>query len=306
MRSIINVFFVILRKVNNFAASLSEQTIFFCCIFITCILGAIDYYTTPEYSFAIFYLIPIFIVSWFSNRRYSFIISSLCIITAFTVNLHYPTTELTTYVKYWDAATNLVFFTLTAMLLLRLKEILLIESSLARTDHLTGISNSRYFYELAETEINRATRMNYYVSIVYIDLDNFKEVNDTLGHKEGDKVLRMASDALKNSVRDIDIIARIGGDEFVILMPNTNYEESRKVIERVKFMIDKVLLSKKWSVTASIGAVTCPGRECSLNALITTADQLMYEAKTSGKNKVIHKNIENRSSLHSTTDSSGK
>ena len=134
--------------------------------------------------------------------------------------------------------------------------------------------------------------MNYYISIVYIDLDNFKEVNDSLGHKEGDEVLRTAAQTLKNNVRDIDVIARLGGDEFGILIPDLDYEEAKKAIIRLKSTLDNIMCNRKWNVTASIGAVTCPKGACSVDSLIKMADNLMYEVKSNGKNGIIHNNVD--------------
>ena len=291
MKSPTDGLFVSLGKINSFAESKSATTVFIYCIFITISLGVLDYYTTPDYTFAIFYLIPVSIAAWFSGRTYGAIISLSCAVTSFIAAFLWPKTSVSSpYVMYWDAVTNLVFFTITSLILSKLNSIILRERNMARTDYLTGISNSRYFYELARLEMKKALRMNSYTSIIYIDLDNFKEVNDNLGHFEGDFVLKRAAETLRNAVREIDIVARFGGDEFVVMMPNTDFDETDIIIDRIKSVLDGALMSDKWKVTASIGAITCLGEECSLDSLITASDRLMYEAKLSGKNMIIHKN----------------
>jgi len=166
------------------------------------------------------------------------------------------------------------------------------EHNIARTDFLTGISNSRYFFELIDMEIKRAYRQNSFISIIYLDLDNFKEINDAFGHTEGDSVLKKAAETLKHNVRAIDIPARLGGDEFAILMPDTDFDESEKVAQRVKSALNSTMSSNGWDVTASMGAITCPGRKCTVNSLIKAADRLMFEVKLNGRNGLIHKQVD--------------
>jgi len=285
--------FAVQRRLSGFLESRSAAVFFTYCFLLALVLGIIDYFTTPDYTFAIFYLIPVTITAWYYGGTYGALMSVSCTVIAFFAALLWPKTVVSSpYVIYWDAATNLAFFSVTSSILAKLKSTIISERMLARTDYLTGISNARYFYELTETAIKRAHRLNTDISIVYLDLDNFKEVNDTLGHQEGDLVLRMGAGILKNNVRDIDLVARLGGDEFAILMPDTGFEEAGKVISRVKSMLDSVLRSERWKVTASMGAVTCPGRVCSVDSLITMSDRLMFEAKTKGKNGIVHKKVE--------------
>lgn len=195
-------------------------------------------------------------------------------------------------IQYWDAVTDLAFFSVTAVILSKLKITLLHERNSARTDYLTGISNARYFYELTDMELKRTFRNNSFITIVYIDLDNFKEINDNLGHMQGDTVLKIAAETLKNSVRAIDTAARIGGDEFIILMPDTDFAEAEKALRRIKTALNGALLTDDWKVTVSLGAATCAGQQCSVDSLITLSDRLMYEAKANGKNRLVHRKVE--------------
>jgi len=292
MKPISAYLFTFLRFLNRFAVSRSKTAIIVYSIIITCILGIIDYYTTPDFSFAIFYMIPVSIAAWYAGRKTGFFISIFCSFTVYFVHLLWPRFGISYLVPYWDALTQFLFFYITAIILAKLRATLDRESNIARTDYLTGISNSRYFYEVARLEMKRANRKSSCTSIMYLDLDDFKKVNDTLGHFEGNTVLKLAALTLKNTVREIDLVARFGGDEFVVLMPDTDFDETETTVQRVKTALDETLVSGNWKVTTSIGAITCRGIDCSLDQLITTADQLMYDAKMSGKNKVIHKNFD--------------
>jgi len=124
-------------------------------------------------------------------------------------------------IPYWNMSVRLGTFLIITFLLSTLKSALEHEKELARTDSLTGIANRRYFIELANMEINRACRYKHPFTIVHIDLDNLKAVNDRFGHSTGDTVLRLVVNTIQNNIRATDIVARLGGDEFVILLPET-------------------------------------------------------------------------------------
>jgi len=163
---------------------------------------------------------------------------------------------------------------------------------LARIDDLTEIANKRYFYESAAKEINRSNRYKYPLTMAYIDLDNFKRVNDLFGHAAGDNLLRATAQTLKNSVRVADTVARIGGDEFAILLPETDYKSAENVIQRVQKGMSGIPGIGKLPASFSIGMVTCANPPCvSLESLVMMADKLMYLAKKDGKNQLKHEMI---------------
>jgi diguanylate cyclase (GGDEF)-like protein len=124
--------------------------------------------------------------------------------------------------------------------------------------------------------------------VAYLDLDDFKRVNDLFGHGAGDNLLRLTAQALKNSVRVADTVARIGGDEFAILLPETDYESAQNVIQRVQREISSIMDKNSLPATLSIGMITCANPPCTLESLVMEADNLMYLAKREGKNKIRH------------------
>ena len=153
----------------------------------------------------------------------------------------------------------------------------------ATTDELTGVSNRRRFLEIADNEIKRALRLTYPLSVVLIDLDFFKQVNDTHGHQVGDQVLMHLAQVCRQNIREIDLIARIGGDEFAMLLPFTNCQQASEVIERVRAALAASDLKVPVTITAGIA---CLARGIdTLDGLLGRADQALYRAKKAGRNR---------------------
>ena len=164
-------------------------------------------------------------------------------------------------------------------------------SEQAVTDELTGLSNSRHFRELMTKEAARAERFDHELSLIMIDIDGFKQINDTYGHLQGDKVLRMVGRVIQMESRGVDEPARYGGEEFVVALPETGPEGALDLAERVRARIEseqvpRVGGSGTVSVTASVGAASMHGSDNGAEALIAAADAALYEAKRDGKNRV--------------------
>jgi diguanylate cyclase (GGDEF)-like protein len=159
---------------------------------------------------------------------------------------------------------------------------------IAAVDPVTGLFNRRYFHTRLDEEIERARRQTSPLTVLLIDVDNFKQLNDRLGHPGGDAVLRVVADVLRRSVRLFDVCARYGGDEFAILMPGSSLESSAQIAERIREGIQEcrppgVPASEELTVTASIGIATTSG--VGGEDVIARADQALYEAKRQGKNR---------------------
>ena len=158
----------------------------------------------------------------------------------------------------------------------------------AYSDYLTGLANRRYFIEQAELELSRHNRYKYELSLIMLDIDFFKKINDTYGHNIGDLVLQKIADASRKVLRDIDIIGRIGGEEFAILLPQTSIKDSLKVAERLRIEISNASVSLengvKINFTSSFGVVAAS--ESNIDELLKIADKALYKAKESGRNRV--------------------
>ncbi len=163
----------------------------------------------------------------------------------------------------------------------------------ASHDHLTGLLVRPIFTEQLTVELNRCRRYKRELSLIMLDIDNFKSVNDSHGHAVGDEVLKKFSRVLKDNVREIDCICRFGGEEFIILLPETSAESAQLFAERILGQIQKIRIKarrKNIRITASIGVVSYPRHYKSLNRLLSAADEAMYQAKSAGKNRVVTAN----------------
>ena len=156
----------------------------------------------------------------------------------------------------------------------------------AMTDALTTLFNHRYLQERLDREMRLADRNNQQVSLILLDLDHLKHINDTLGHRSGDMTLCHVSSIMKDTVRDVDVCARYGGEEFVIILPQCDRENAMKVAERLRESIASRPVPKVGQVTASIGVATYPTGAKSKEELVEMADRAMYLAKAAGRNRV--------------------
>jgi diguanylate cyclase (GGDEF)-like protein/PAS domain S-box-containing protein len=168
----------------------------------------------------------------------------------------------------------------------QLKNALQREQEISRTDTLTKLPNRRAFYETLEAERVRSLRYRHPLTVAYVDLDNFKKVNDSLGHAEGDEVLMSVAATLRTNLRASDFVARIGGDEFAIALPQTDARSSETVLKKLQVSLLEAMASRNSGVTFSIGAVNFMEPRDSLDTLIQIADGIMYMVKTRGKNGV--------------------
>lgn len=156
--------------------------------------------------------------------------------------------------------------------------------TLSLTDHLTGLNNRRAFDDTLALEISRASRNNGSLSLLVIDIDHFKQFNDRFGHSEGDKILQMVGETLKNSSRNYDFAARYGGEEFTVILPNTSVDRARQVAENLRRSIQNIKLSSE-SISVSIGVAEYTS-ETDPTSFFNKADKALLIAKNSGRNCV--------------------
>ncbi|MFG0332849.1 MAG: GGDEF domain-containing protein [Maioricimonas sp. JB049] len=153
-----------------------------------------------------------------------------------------------------------------------------------QTDDLTGLLNRRGFRERLEAEMNRARRTDTSLAVGLIDCDDFKQVNDTLGHPRGDQLLQGVAEVLTGQTRSYDLVARVGGDEFAIAWPAVSSSNARRVAHRVHTALSEAARRRKWPVSFSLGIVVTTGT-ASIDDVIRQADEAMYEAKRGGKGR---------------------
>jgi diguanylate cyclase (GGDEF)-like protein len=161
----------------------------------------------------------------------------------------------------------------------------------AITDELTGLSNVRHFHELLDQEIERAQRFDNHIGLVMVDIDNFKSVNDTYGHPQGDLVLKEVARVLTEQSRDIDFPARYGGEEMSVILPQTDIGGAAMLAERMREAVAELEVRRLdgqgiLKLTASFGVAALPGSATDKRYLIAVADEALYRAKHAGKNRV--------------------
>ncbi|MFC0445150.1 GGDEF domain-containing protein [Pseudidiomarina halophila] len=167
-----------------------------------------------------------------------------------------------------------------------------LERKQALTDFLTGVGNRRAFYQELASDIEALKEGHHSFSVALIDLDNFKRLNDSRGHDQGDRALQSIANALCAAVRGTDFVARIGGDEFATIHPGATLEDSRVILERVRSEALKVSAEHDWKLSVSIGICHCADPQlaetgvCTVESILRVADSAMYQGKRAGKNQI--------------------
>ena len=159
----------------------------------------------------------------------------------------------------------------------------------ATTDDLTGVSNRRHLLALAQRELQRAVRLKHPVAIALLDIDRLKEINDTYGHATGDRMLQAFAKTCRENIREIDLFARFGGDEFALVVPEANREQAYQAVERVRAAVAAMSIDvdgKRVSLTMSAGISSLTDEHESLDTLLVRADRFLYRAKEDGRNRV--------------------
>lgn len=250
--------------------------------------SVINYLIGPDIALFIFYLLPVSLVSWLVSRRAAIFVSVASAAGYFLTEQlsgHFDERPL---FPYFNGLAQLGAFLFVTYFVSALRRSHQQERELARTDDLTGVINRRSFFEASHQEINRARRHRHPFTVAYMDVDDFKLINDRYGHSIGDAVLKSVSQTIKDTIREIDVVARLGGDEFVILMPETDEAEAQTVVARVHRDIMNKIHEHGWPITFSIGVVTWMTPPRTVDIMLKQADEAMYGVKNSGKNQVTH------------------
>lgn len=256
---------------------------------LTLVIAAVDYVTGPRVLLNIFYLLPVMLVAWATaSTGYGLVVAAAsCLVTPVEAMLSgFRVDSLP--VALWNGLVRLAVFSIVLYLMENMRTLVNRLQEEAMTDELTGLANRRAFGEVAAREIERSRRFKHELSLAYIDIDNFKLVNDRLGHDAGDRTLIALASLALATARSVDTVARLGGDEFVIIMPETGAKAALPVVTRLREAFPRVARVGDATITCSIGLASYEHAPGSVDEMLTAADALMYQAKTAGRDRVRH------------------
>lgn len=249
-------------------------------------VAGVDLFTGSEVRLYPLYFIPIALAATNFQRNHALLTAVTCAVlwalSNYQAGLHYSSN----WIWVWNVLVQGFAFVLVAKLISDLRASKIREGELAREDRLTGLLNARAFHEQAPHLLALCQRDAKPIVMGYIDLDDFKSVNDMQGHQRGDAVLQIAAHIMQSALRSSDLLSRLGGDEFAVLLPNTSAEAASETFERLRRAIELGMRAAGCKVTGSIGAVAYSHAPTNENELIDAADRVMYGVKQSGKNRV--------------------
>ena len=248
------------------------------------IIALADALTGSEAGFEELYLLPIVFVTWLTRSTASGVAIAL-LATALRLGTALLSGSVSPALAVSGALLHALLYVTVVMLLSLFRRDRDLHKSLAVTDALTGLANRRAFYVTAGTELERSRRYGHRLSLLYIDVDDFKRVNDVAGHHEGDRVLRSIAAVAQKSIRSIDVVARLGGDEFVVLLPETGSHEAGRIAGRLRTDLAGVATFSGYAITCSVGVVTYQDLPQSVDDLLRGGDAAMYKAKSAGRER---------------------
>jgi len=265
-------------------------------LLLVALIALLDYATGPNLSLSIFYLIPVAACAWWGGFPHGILLSLAGAVAWHTID-HVENPIIPPVAEVWNGVVRFGTLALVSSLVCRLHAGVLREHLLARTDALTGAANGRTFYEAAAAEAERARRSSRPLTLAYLDLDNFKQLNDRLGHAAGDAALMQVVRAIHPNLRTYDVLARLGGDEFALLLPETDGEGATALLARFQQLLLEDMTRQGWPVTLSVGAITFLRPSGDVDLMIRQVDALMYSAKRKGKGRVEHAVLEDACAL---------
>ena len=270
---------------SSFLQQLSKRTIVLFSLVWVAGVAVVDLFVPNTIPIMVFYLPPVAIICWTINLGSAITLSLICSLIWIFDEVFAPTT-VDDRVMYWVSGVHFVFFVVVTTVLSRLRRAYDRAQQEALTDRLTELPNGRAFTEVCQREIADSQRSNLPLTIALIDCDSFKQVNDTLGHIEGDRLLRILAQSMRKGLRSGDTLARLGGDEFGLLLPMTTQTEAETVVKRLQEMANQAMKMNAWPVSLSIGVVSYDVPPATVLTAIRRADERMYATKRSGKNAI--------------------
>jgi diguanylate cyclase (GGDEF)-like protein len=276
----------ILGRFGDWLDQLPKWLVVVFCLFIIAGVAAADFATGSDVNVSIFYVGPVVLATWLASAGAGLAVAGACAVFWSVAEL-LTQPGLNWWVYLWNIVVLVAFLMLTVFLVTLTKRAIAAEHDASRTDSLTGVANGRAFEDRAALAISTMRRTRLPITFCYLDLDHFKEVNDTLGHREGDELLSVLADSLASRLRATDLVARLGGDEFGILLPDTDFDAAESVLGDVREAWAEAV-EARWTVGVTGGVVTFLQPPPSTDQMVGLADKLMYEVKQSGRGRIEH------------------
>jgi diguanylate cyclase (GGDEF)-like protein len=276
----------ILGRFGDWLDRLPKWLVVASCLVIIAGVAAADFATGSDVNVSIFYVGPVVLATWLASPGAGLAVAGACAVFWSVAEL-LTQPGLNWWVYLWNIVVLVAFLLLTVFLVTLTKRAIAAEHDASRTDSLTGVANGRAFEDRAALAISSMRRSRVPITFCYLDLDHFKEVNDTLGHREGDELLSVLADSLASRLRATDLVARLGGDEFGILLPDTDFDAAESVLGDVREAWAEAV-EARWTVGVTGGVVTFLQPPPSTDQMVGLADKLMYEVKQSGRGRIEH------------------
>ena len=253
------------------------------------VLGAVQLILGKTINIAPFYVFPLLFSSWYGSRTTGMLSAFISVLVYVIIEAAFSRVSPTLNALLLFTAPYLAAYLLLAILIINFRNVHRTEVIAADTDNLTGIYNARSFYAALASELLRSKRYDHVFSLAYIDVDDFKQINDSFGHAAGDRLLQEVAVCLVKSLRVTDIAARLGGDEFACLLPETNQADAKSAFLKATALLKKRMQKYKWNVSFSIGVVTFENLPEDIQEAIDIADKVMYSVKNDDKDNVAYK-----------------
>ena len=255
------------------------------CISVFFLIIAFRIATDAEFDFVTLLVLPVLVITWIGGKRNGLFMAILASAMWLAGDIASERQYSAQWIPWVNALTHLITYSLAALLATQVRLQFEREHERATRDALTGLHNRRAFLDVGVSEVERTKRYAHPLAVVILDLDDFKQLNDTNGHDVGDAALRATAGALRGISRSNDRVARLGGDEFAILLVEIGYEAAVEAGRKISIAVNTALQDFP-PVRGSIGLAWFGEADRSFSAMLKIADELMYEVKKSGKDNV--------------------
>ncbi|BCB27207.1 hypothetical protein SKTS_20930 [Sulfurimicrobium lacus] len=252
------------------------------CIGAIFLLGALRSATDADFTFASLVILPVLAIAWIDGKRNGLLVAFLAAAMWTVADIAAERQFSTQWIPWSNALTRLMTYSLVALLAAQVRLQFEREHELATRDALTGLLNRRAFLEAGSAEVERAKRYARPLTVIFLDLDDFKQLNDAKGHDAGDAALQATAKALLSTLRSSDRVARMGGDEFAVLLPEIGYDAAVEAGRKISIAVSAALAAFP-PVKASLGIAWFGEADRLFPEMLKAADGLMYEVKESGK-----------------------